>query len=646
MTHRSVRVCIVGAGPRGLSVLERICANASDTTVDVHVVDPYPPGAGKVWRVDQDRHLLANTVASQVTMFTDTTVEMAGPVVAGPSLSEWAELVSHGAISDEIPDWARDEAHRTGPNTYPTRAFYGHYLRWVFRHIVAQAPDNVTVHSHLAEVVGVSDDERAQRIDLSDGSTIAGVDTVVLAQGHVGAEETPTERDNAEFARRHHLRYVGPANPADVDLSFVAAGQPVLLRGLGLCFFDYMSLLTAGRGGAFRRDGGRLVYEASGLEPRIYAGSRRGVPYHARGENQKGVAIRHVPLLLTPTVIGKLRAAGAEGNGIDFRHEVWPMVAKEVETVYYCTLLADLGHEAHVDRFRADFLNASWGSAQETAVLEAYDVSVADRWSWRHIACPHDGKLFETPAAFHDWLLAYLRDDIMQARRGNVSSPLKAALDVLRDLRNEIRLIVDHSGLSGQSHRRDLDEWYTPLNAFLSIGPPTVRTEELLALIEAGVVTIIGPDSAISTDSARSTFVATSPAVSGSRVEASTLIEAHLGSPDLPRTTDFLMRSLHAGGQLSTHTIPDHVNGHHPTPGLAVTERPYHVIDAAGRPHPRRFAFGVPTESVHWVTAAGIRPGVNSVTLADADAIARTALHVHHVVPAGSPVVTRLASTP
>jgi hypothetical protein len=34
----------------------------------------------------------------------------------------------------------------------------------------------------------------------------------------------------------------------------------------------------------------------------------------------------------------------------------------------------------------------------------------------------------------------------------------------------------------------------------------------------------------------------------------------------------------------------------------------------------------VPTEAVHWVTAAGIRPGVNSVTLGDADAIARMVL--------------------
>jgi hypothetical protein len=64
----------------------------------------------------------------------------------------------------------------------------------------------------------------------------------------------------------------------------------------------------------------------------------------------------------------------------------------------------------------------------------------------------------------------------------------------------------------------------------------------------------------------------------------------------------------------------------HETGGLAVTRRPYRLLDADGRAHPRRFAYGVPTESVHWVTAAGVRPGVNSVILGDSDAIARSVL--------------------
>ena len=79
MTARPIRVGIVGAGPRGLSVLERLCANASPAGLQVHVVDPYPPGAGRVWRTEQSRHLLMNTVAAQVSMFTVAEADSGSP---------------------------------------------------------------------------------------------------------------------------------------------------------------------------------------------------------------------------------------------------------------------------------------------------------------------------------------------------------------------------------------------------------------------------------------------------------------------------------------------------------------------------------------------------------------------------------------
>ncbi|NEE44991.1 FAD-binding protein, partial [Streptomyces sp. SID8455] len=69
-----------------------------------------------------------------------------------------------------------------------------------------------------------------------------------------------------------------------------------------------MALFSAGRGGSFVREGGRLVYHPSGEEPLMYAFSRRGVPYHARGENEKGASGRYFPRLLTPEAIGRMRA--------------------------------------------------------------------------------------------------------------------------------------------------------------------------------------------------------------------------------------------------------------------------------------------------------------------------------------------------
>src|SRR5262245_65062880 len=100
----------------------------------------------------------------------------------------------------------------------------------------------------------------------------------------VGGRESRLGR----FAVAAGLRYVPPASPAEVDLGVVGAGERVALRGMGLCFFDHLAMLTVERGGRFARVGGGLVYEASGREPVIYAGSRRGVPYHARGDNEKG----------------------------------------------------------------------------------------------------------------------------------------------------------------------------------------------------------------------------------------------------------------------------------------------------------------------------------------------------------------------
>ncbi|WP_461124903.1 FAD/NAD(P)-binding protein [Saccharothrix stipae] len=59
-------ICVIGLGPGGLSVVERVCADAiaDGTRVRVHVVDPHLH-AGGVWPTGQPG-VLMNTVASQV----------------------------------------------------------------------------------------------------------------------------------------------------------------------------------------------------------------------------------------------------------------------------------------------------------------------------------------------------------------------------------------------------------------------------------------------------------------------------------------------------------------------------------------------------------------------------------------------------
>jgi len=615
------RIALVGAGPRGTSVLERLCASAPElltpgTRLTVHVVDPSPPGPGRVWRTTQSAELLMNTVACQVTLFTDESVECAGPIRPGPSLYDWAS-----ERKEEEGEGREDsEVSELGPDDYPTRAQYGRYLEWVFTDVVRGAPPAVRVEVHTARAVRLDDaPDGSQTLTLSSGHTLSDLSAVVLAQGHLPTVADPAQRRLAAHAARHGLRHVPPANPADIDLSPLAPGEPVLLRGLGLNFFDHMALLTTGRDGRFVRDGRGLRYEPSGREPQLYAGSRRGIPYQARGDNAKGPYGRHAPLLLTDEAIARFRKRADSGEAPDFRREIWPLVAKEVETVYYEALLNRPDSPGFSPDFRDRFLSTPHRTAQEAAVLDEFGVTEANRWRWDLISHPYAGHTFNSPPLWRSWLLAHLREDAAQAALGNIEGPLKAALDVLRDLRNELRLIVDHGGLSGISRRDHLDSWYTPLNAFLSIGPPRRRIEEMIALIEAGVLEAVGPRLEVRSED--EAWVAHSPDVPGSTVRIRTLVEARLPEPDLRRTADDLLAGLLEAGGCRPHAVDGYETG-----GLDVTPRPYRLIDRQGAAHARRFAFGVPTEGVHWVTAAGARPGVDSVTLSDADAVARAAL--------------------
>lgn len=634
ITH--FQVCIVGAGPRGLSVLERLCANERSTPsadrVTVHLVDPASPGSGRVWRTEQSRHLLMNTVASQVTVFTDDSVEIEGPIENGPSLYDWAcrLLREHGRpgpfawYDDETLAEARD----LGPDSYPTRAFYGLYLDWVYRQVVAGAPAHLTVRTHRSRAVTLDDalGDSTQTLRLADGTVLSGLDAVVLSLGHVPVRLTREETELTAFAEQYGLTYLAPANPADVDLSVIAPGQPVLLRGLGLCFFDHMALLTVGRGGSFERgEDGELVYRPSGREPQLLASSRRGIPFHARGDNQKGVYGRYQPRLLTPEHIAALRDRAADGCRIDFSTELWPLIAKEVESTYYAAWLTARGRGDQAAEFTDRYLVAPAG-IPERHLLHTYGIAAEQRWDWDLLARPYGERGFADQDDFRGWLLGYLRGDLAEARSGNVDGPLKAALDVLRDLRNEIRLAVDHGGLDGYSFREHLESWYTPFNGFLSIGPPASRIEEMIALIEAGVLDLLPPGSRFVPDQDLGCFTAVQGETPIRTVRASVLVEARLPEPDLRRTADPLLRHLLDTGQCRPFRLLGYDGRPYETGGVDVTERPYRLIDRADRVHPRRLAYGVPTEAVHWVTAAGIRPGVNSVTLVDSDAIARAVL--------------------
>ena len=97
----SLVLVLVGLGPRGAGLLERLVSNVASAgperpgPVEVHLVDPYPVGGGRVWRSAQSELLRLNTTAEDLTAFVDDSVTMAGPVTPGPTLAEWSQTQGH-----------------------------------------------------------------------------------------------------------------------------------------------------------------------------------------------------------------------------------------------------------------------------------------------------------------------------------------------------------------------------------------------------------------------------------------------------------------------------------------------------------------------------------------------------------------------
>lgn len=618
---------VVGVGPRGLSVLERIIENARGhprKSVSVQLVECRKFGSGDVWRTEQSPLLLMNAVAGQITAFTDETVRMDGPSREGPNLYEWARQVASGAIVGNYSAEVLEEAAQTHPNSYCRRLFYGHYLEWAYDRLKRVCPANVRIFEHRAEAVSVTDTDSGDQVVTLDNGDILAVRHLVLALGHAAVELSEAEVRYRTFGDRIGGLYFPPANPADVDTTTVAPHSQVLVRGLGLCFFDYISLFTEGRGGEFKETESGLSYIPSGDEPRVVCGSRRGLPLHSRAENEKGDQ-RYEPMFLTEDAIADMRRRSGSRGALDFQRDCWPLIAKEVETVYYTRLIADRESEDIAQEFCCEYAAVDWSTEEEGRIIQKFDIGNELLWNWSRIFQPWTEADVRTPREWQSFVRNYLMADIREARRGNIRSPIKAAVDVIRDIRNEIRYVVNNGGVEGESYQRDIQGWFNSLHSFLSIGPPLRRIEELVALLDSGLVRIAGPKFSVSADPDSGSFVGRS-LIAGETSAGKVLVDAMLPRVDLARTKRTILAGLAKGDELKTFSIRSDSGRDHHTGGVAVTRRPYRPIRADGSVHPRRYIFGVPTEGANWVTETTIRGKVNSVTLGDSDAIARSIL--------------------
>ena len=90
-----MRVAVVGVGPRGLNVVERVLARsrATGAAVELELFEPRPRLGTGVHDPDQPEYLLLNTVCAQLTTFADEAMVGPGaPTTPGPDLFTWARV--------------------------------------------------------------------------------------------------------------------------------------------------------------------------------------------------------------------------------------------------------------------------------------------------------------------------------------------------------------------------------------------------------------------------------------------------------------------------------------------------------------------------------------------------------------------------
>jgi glutamate mutase epsilon subunit len=615
-----LRIAVVGIGPRGLAVLERLIARSvaesPDRRIDVFAIDPYPAGAGRVWRKEQSRWFLMNTPAREVTMFSgprDGGPDRAG---AGPSLSEW---------------WAEHDPQTCEPDGYAPRVVYGAYLENVLKQVVASAGKAVRVHQVRARVLCVdrgpaTRESGGYRLRLDRGDVLTA-DRLVLATGHPVNELSAEQRGLAAFADAHpRVRYISGDSAPDMALSRIPEGAVVGVLGMGLTFYDVVAGLTLERGGRFIQGEDGLLYVPSGAEPRIVPASRSGVPLLTRGVNQKSPDHSYRAALFTPELMAGVRARGP----VDFHAVVLPWLMAEMNLVLLGTRIRlALGAEEEAE-FRASAVQAL--PPHETPRVEvlsrlaaAYGVDPEPVYDLGRLARPFAGQRFASQAAFQKALAGWLREDLAQARLGNVDGPLKSACDVFRDVRQTIRSVVDFGGLTPNSHQRFLRE-FAPMAALVSTGPPALRSEQFLALMEAGVLDPVGPQARFRADQDTGWFTVSSDVVTDCQVRLDVLVDARVPGTDLRADRDPLIRGLLADGTI--RTFVNSWAGHaYDTGGLASTDSPFHPIRADGTVEYGMHVIGIPSEHTRWFTQVGSgRPGTWGCFTRDADAIAAALL--------------------
>lgn len=553
------RLAVIGAGPRGIAVVERLVAASTSAAwsghVEVHLIDPHVDHGGAVWRVHQSSVLLMNTAVCQTTMYPDASC---APVLPVPH-------------TDTLADFLAGEGYR--PADIAPRAAHGRYLRHVLERAEADAERSggrIRVIRHPQEAIDVTGEPAGvQRVHLSDGSSL-DVDAVTVAVGHLATGLSPRSRRLAEAAVRLGLVHLPAATPLEVDYATLLGRERVAVQGMGLNFYDAIGMLTEAAGGRFEEDSSTpsgLRYVPGGAEPQLVVGSRTGMVYRPKPDLRPAMPADYEPRVLTDARVAEL---ARRPGGLDHERDTLPLMIEELRQA-----LAEAGFAG---------LATPEGVTRLLFPLGRRSVALDDA---------------------HRRTRAVLRKAIAAAADPDPVWVL--TFEVLTALRVRINALADAGAFTAGSLTRDVDGFLKNAFASWASGPPLGRARQALALEEAGLLVFAGPGMSIGVDEEAGRFAVR--AGHGPIHACDAVLEAHLPGVDLERYTSPLIRAWRERGEVRPAVLAD-AHGDEPlATGSIDVDHDGSPLGVDGRRLERRILLGSPVSAAQPGSAITAEPG-------------------------------------
>lgn len=551
--------------------------------VEVHVIEPGTPGSG-VYDVTQPDYLLLNNPCGQLSLYPFATED--DQPCYGIGLHDWAVDRGYRWVGDRCkidPSGRPIEPHHFLP-----RRLMGEYLQWFYRALVAGAPSSVEIIHHPTSAVDlVARRNGTEEVRLADGHVVS-VDHVIVTSGHTA---------NRGQARANEL------NPYPVAsyVETVPSDATVAVAGMGLVAIDVVTALTVGRGGEFVEDGAGLRYLPSGLEPEVHMFSRSGLPFTAKPVTGIDRTNVYKPLICTPEALDAL-SGRSNGNRrvVDVRTELLPLLFAEMNSRYYAQLaFQETGSAADGAAVR-ERLRGAWIGGRFDQVLDR----LAGRFGSfdaEALFFGHQPK-YQSSDDYEQFFYQALVDDLREAEVPDGSSPTKSAADVMRIFRDPMRSVVEQGGLSLDSYLDFNTDICSRINRLVA-GPPALRTRQILALMDAGVVRApYGPAPARGVavnggdPRADKTRISSTAFKQPYVNEADVVIRGHLEEPRIEGSASQLLSHLYSRGRVSQFRYGAQ------TVGSVDLTPDSHPIDIDGRPQVRISMFGVLTEGIRHFT--------------------------------------------